>query len=318
MNDMIALLRRELWENRGSFMTTPIVIGGLILLTAVVAAAVGLYFENQFDPDGFTVKKGLEQLKQIAPEELPEARAFFTGFLWMVSAVLNLGLTIVVFFYLLGALYDDRRDGSVMFWRSLPVSDFATVLSKLVAAMALAPLITLAAIIVVHVGLLLLGIVLTSTHGLSAGSVLELSNPVPVWPKLLLAYFVQGFWALPVYGWLLLVSAAARSKPFLWAFLPPIVIGLLLGAVQFARSFSFDGYFFITEFFRRLFLGALPVSINIERDSISVGADSVPVSIVTYSGLLERFTEPAMWGGIAVGVAFIAIAVYVRRYRTET
>ena len=317
MKTYITLLRRELWENRGSFMTTPVVIGGLILFIAIVGAGVGLYFGEKIDPDGYTVKEGIQQLNNIAPDEIPEARVFFTAGLWGVTAILNLGLTFVIFFYLLGALYDDRRDGSVMFWRSLPVSDLATVLSKLLAAIILAPAVTLACIIITHVGLLLIGAVIGKLHGLDVLPFLGIANPVPIWPKLFVAYLLQGLWALPVYGWLLLVSSAARSKPFLWAFLPPLLIGVLIGALKFARTFSFDGYFLIEQFFARLFMGVLPIAVQIDDEGVSVGDSEAPLEVVTYETLFRRLLDSELWIGVLVGAAFIAAAIYVRRYRTD-
>ena len=125
----------------------------------------------------------------------------------------------------LGALHDDRKDRTVLFWKSVPVTDVETVLSKLITAVWVAPAATIAMILAAQVFLL------TVISGLVATR--ETLSIWPIWAnsglftglvELLVGYLIQGLWALPLYGWLLFISAAVNRLPFLWALLAPAAL----------------------------------------------------------------------------------------------
>jgi ABC-2 type transport system permease protein len=134
-----------------------------------------------------------------------------------------------VFFYCLGALYDERRDRSVLFWKSLPVSDGMTVLSKAVTALCVAPVITMALATVTSLALLLIGAIGLALGGMNLIGALFTQPDLYLQPLRLLALLpVYAVWALPTVGWLLLVSSWAKTKPILWAIGVPLVALLLI------------------------------------------------------------------------------------------
>ena len=144
MNRLTALMKREFWENKGAFRTTPLVIGGiLIVLSSMLLITVG-YFDNEF--------QSLKELVRFAAQFDTDTRSkFLYEFTLGVSIFTSFVLAIVVLFYLLGSLYDDRKNRNILFWKSLPASDTLTIGSKLLAAMFVAPFIFWVALVLTHI-----------------------------------------------------------------------------------------------------------------------------------------------------------------------
>ena len=144
MNRLLALIKREFWENKGALRTTPLVIGGFY----IIAMLMGVITMSHFDADGYTTRMAIEELGKMSGEMREEV--LYQGGL-ASSTFFAVVMSFVVFFYLLGALYDDRKDRSILFWKSLPASDTLTIASKLLTAMVLIPLTFLTALILTHI-----------------------------------------------------------------------------------------------------------------------------------------------------------------------
>ena len=146
MRTFKALLEREYWEHRGAFLKTPIIIG--IVMSVILLL---IYFTT----DRFDIKMNGGQLAEFGAQSIGSIDAtkiqFGLDVFMLGSASLyHLVLFFILFFFVLGSLYDDRKDGSILFWKSLPVSDTQTVLSKLATAIVVAPLIFFGGLIVSH------------------------------------------------------------------------------------------------------------------------------------------------------------------------
>src|SRR5699024_8479380 len=175
-----ALMRRELWESPGAFKWAPISILGLTLFFIVFGLILGSRFDNEM---AFT----LDAIRQFAGVPAEQRQLFVTGALFTVSALFFQVLLLVLLFYLSSCLYDERKDRSILFWKSLPVSDSMTVMSKLLTACLLAPLLYLAAVIITQLVLL----ATASGYGFMAGV-----NPLPTFCRLDLLPLVWVFAAL--------------------------------------------------------------------------------------------------------------------------
>lgn len=305
MERRLVFLRRELWEHR-ALVVTPLVIGALVVLGFLVLLVAGVARGIGFEP----LVSGI-----VATGE--------AGRLSGVSAVIALplpffqiGLAFVVFFYCLDALYAERKDRSILFWRSLPVTDTETVLSKLATAALVAPLITFGFIVAVHLALLALA---TVAVWIGSGSAWDLVwRPVPlfsVWLVLFYGMLAYSLWLLPFLGWFLLCSAFARKAVFLVAVLPfvvvPLLEQLLLGSSHFARlvlgrpgtlpAFDMPGLEGGFDFSERARQGDLLGRVDL-------------VEAIDLGGFLS---SPGLWGGLAVAALFTAGAVYLRRYRDD-
>ena len=133
---------------------------------------------------------------------------------------------IVGVFYCLDALHGERRDRSILFWKSLPVSDLTAVLSKLTIPLVVLPLLAFAITVCVQVIMLLMTSANLLTHGMSAATTWAHFPVFQDWLVLLYGLVAIAFWHAPIYGWLLFVSGWARRATFLWAVLPLLAIGI--------------------------------------------------------------------------------------------
>lgn len=222
------LLRREFWEYKGSMFWAPLAVAALLVLFIGGTVMYGLSMHhmpthvtiNGQTVNGVNIGVTLEAARRIAQV----GSSVYLG----ASLPLFGLLTAVIFSYCLGALHDERRDRSILFWKSLPVSDGMTVLSKAITALLVAPLITIVLGTVTSLLLLLISCVALTIGGVHVFAYVLSSPDLYLSPLRLLALLpVYVVWALPAVGWLLLVSSWARAKPLIWALGVPL-IGLLL------------------------------------------------------------------------------------------
>ncbi|WP_235972835.1 hypothetical protein [Luteimonas sp. MC1895] len=324
------LLRREYWEHRGGFLWAPVIAGAIsLLLTAVffVIAAIGIR-NAQSDAafhldDGRTMTiNGLDLgalAERLSAEDKAQLASGIDMTMLMASVWPYIVMVFVMFFYCLGALYDERKDRSVLFWKSLPLSDGETVLSKVVSATLVIPLLaTLAAIVTMFAFLLLLS-VMVMAHG---GNPWELiwgpGNPLQVSAYVLAAIPVYAVWALPTVGWLMLCSAWARSVPFLWALLVPILSGLFVSMFSVMRLFDLGAEWFWSHIVARLLLGVVPLTRHdIHRiGGLDAGQDSM-VALIEPSAVWSNLFQAETWIGAAVGIVMLLLATRLRRWRDE-
>ena len=315
-------VKREFWEHRGGFLWTPLIIAAVMLAFMAMALVTAEFTAHQH---GFTMN-GIH-IDQLASHIDADAMAKFQGALDVglitMGMPIRIALFVVVFFYALGALYNDRADRSVLFWKSLPLSDTQTVLAKVVAGIVLAPALAVFGMIVLQLGFLILFTLYAAVHGINALPYLwSPTHLIAMWVKLAVLIPVNALWALPTMGWLLLCSAYARSKPFLWAVMLPIVAGVIISWMQLMQSFSLHSGWFWGHIVGRLLLSLIPESwINLDslRALDHAGADpSIALSnLLSFDAIADQFTSPNFLIGVAAGAMMIAAAIWLRRSRVE-
>lgn len=238
------------------------------------------------------------------------------------SLFFTLVLAFVVFFYLLGALYDDRKDRSILFWKSLPASDALTIGSKLLSAMVLAPLIFWLVFVATQIVMGIIASVMVLSVGENPWTLfLSIVNPLQAWFTLLVSYLAASIWFLPIYGWLLLVSAFAPRIPLLFAVLPPVVFAILQIWIDFLRTFTLDSSLFgiIGEWVANS-PAILTAQVHEGRGSLALGA---PLTddfdhAVTLANIFDRLFSVQMLVGLAVAAVFLAGALWLRRRATDS
>ncbi len=315
MKPLLALIRREFWENRGSIRTTPLVIGGFY----IVAMLMGVITLSHFDADGYTTRMAVEELSKMSVEMREEV--LYQGGL-ASSVFFTVVMSFVVFFYLLGALYDDRKDRSILFWKSLPASDTLTIASKLLTAMVLIPLSFLAVLILTHIVTgLILAITIATAEGNPWSLFIAHTSPLKVWGMIAASWFAAAIWALPMYGWLLLVSSFAPRVPLLFATLPPLIFSVLQGWIKFLQTFTLKnnlGLVIKDWFFNT------PAILTAEMGDGEAGpALGVPLTgdfdhAVTLANMLDRLFSLQMLVGLLVAAVCLAGALWLRRRATES
>ena len=276
-------VRRELWENRSLYLA-PLAVAALFLLAFVIGHNPHSHVHIGF-PSNSMHPQGPEVFEQP----------------YTIAALLIMGTTFVVaVFYCLEALHGERRDRSILFWKSLPVSDTTTVLAKASIPILILPLITFAVVLVTQSIMLLISSAVMLAHG---QNVVELWSHLPLWQMSLMLFFhmlaIHGLWYAPFYGWLLLVSAWARRAPFLWAVLPPVVVGVVEKiAFNTSHFAALVGYRF----------GGNSEGVKFTEGPMTMG-------VLTASDVVRFFTDPSLWTGLALTAVFLAAAVRLRRYR---
>lgn len=320
MNTFPMLLKREYWEHRGGFLWAPFIAGGVFLAFLIMALAVA-----QSGVGRANIQLGALRLNELT-QRLDDAQRAMLGAgidatMLMVAGQIGFVVAIVVFFYCLGALYDDRRDRSVLFWKSLPISDRDTVLSKVVSAVAVAPAIGIVAGIATGLGMLLIIGIYLAFHGINVfGLILSAAHPLQVAAILVGVLPVYIVWALPTVGWLLLCSAWARSKPFLWALALPVGAGILVSWFDLMRSWSLPDSWFWTHVVGRALLSVVPGSWMSVDEFQRFDRINDPTELLNAMSLSEHYAvlaQPATWIGAAIGMAMIVLAIRLRRWRDE-
>ncbi len=241
-----------------------------------------------------------------------------------LAAILCIPLFFVLFFYLLGSLYDDRRDRSVLFWKSLPVTDTSTVLSKVAAAVLLAPLIAFIVATVAWLGLLVVVGVWAMIHGINPLPAIAAAHPFGLFWRMLLTIPVDALWALPTVGWLMFWSAFARSKPFLWAVLVPLFVLIANSWLGMLGAPSIDRAVLVNDVILRLLAGILPGAwlpgggLNLGSYVRDAGHDAGVLAMFSPTRVYAVLGTARLWIGVVVGAALIAASIWLRRTRIET
>ena len=317
MNRLMALVKREFWENKGAFRTTPLAIGGIYIVLSLMFIITFNHFDNEF--------QSLKELIRFIAQQDTDLRSqiIYAVTISVIPSLFTLVLAFVVFFYLLGSLYDDRKDRSILFWKSLPASDTLTMASKLLAAMVLAPLIFWVIYVLTHIVIMLIFSIVVLSLGENPWTLfLGLGNPFKGWSMVLLSYMAQSIWALPFYGWLMLVSAFAPRIPLLFAILPPVVVAVLQIWIEFLRTFTLKKNLFgvIGEW-----VANSPLIMSVDdhgRDSLEVALGAPLTDTfgheVTVANMLDRLFSTHMLIGLAVAAVFLAAALWLRRRATES
>jgi ABC-2 type transport system permease protein len=311
MNQMAILLRRELWENR-AITAAPIVIGGLLILIAVLAIM-----------GTATVRVGelpVDALEAARRLDAAQAGSLMQVAFMSIGVTFNSVMIFVIAFYLLDSLYTDRKDRSILFWKSLPVSDTTIVLSKLATAALVIPAVTFLVFLATAVVLWLIGGIGVATSGnwavLSQGPAAILQVGLTT----LYALVVQSLWYMPLFGWLLLASAWAKRGPLWWAVLPPVALILVENLAFGTRVVAHLIGERVTGVFPLAFRQGSDVEIRaLEHHGGSGGLEvSVPDSTLALINPGPLLTDPGLWGGFVVAAVFIGAAIWLRRFRDET
>ena len=271
---------RELWENRSIYIA-PLAAACVFLfgfLINLISLRSGSHGGWPIDP---------AQLRQVLQDR------------YELSAALIMGTALIVgIFYSLDALYGERRDRSILFWKSLPVSDLTAVLSKLAIPILVLPLLSFAITLATQFLTLVLSSAVLAGSGVSIAALWTNWSFINV--SLVILYHlltVHGLWYAPLYGWLLLVSAWAPRAPFIWAVLPPFVI---CGVEKIAFNTT---HFLGLLQYRLLGPGG---GIGPEHEHQDFMATLIPHNF---------FSTPGLWTGLAFAALFIYGAVQLRRYR---
>src|SRR5438045_4014630 len=260
---------RELWENHSIYIA-PSIVAAIILF----GSFVGAFHLPGRRQSALLLDPARRRAAIELPYDIAAMMLIFTAF-------------IIGVFYCLDALHGERRERSILFWKSLPVSDLTTVLSKAIIPLAVLPAVSFAIIVVTQFVMLLISTVTLLPSGLASTT---WANFNLFQQSLILLYGLVAIalWHAPIYGWALLISGVARRATFLWAVLP-------LLAIVFFEKITF-GTWHVAFMLRDRLLGFAPEAFAFSMHRIS--AVSLPPG--------KYLSSPGLWIGLAFAVAFIA------------
>jgi len=304
MKAFTMLLRRELWEHRMLWIT-PALIAAVLFLTMQIFAGHAHF--------GFAGR--------AVDGDMPPGAAFEL-FVLATAVPFYLAAAIMAVIYLLDCLYADRRDRSILFWKSLPVADYTVVLSKLATGLLVIPL---GAWIAATVTSLALGLSVELRHalGFGGGSTLPHWGGLPRWETLgwlrALAYSLYVtlaaiLWYAPYAGYLLMVSAWARRSAYAWALIPPVVLTILEGLLFHSAHF--------VHLIQRRFDELMQLAFSRFGDSdmwLTLGPGAPTGAGGSNQGLplqpdpMALLGSPALWSGLLVAALFVWAAIVLRR-----
>ena len=278
-------MRREVWENRSIYIA-PLVVAAVVLFASLVGT-IGL-------PRKIRNLPTLDPAKQHAAVIRPFS---------MAPTPIMLATFLVGLFYSLDALYGERRDRSILFWKSLPVSDLTTVLSKMSIPLVVLPAIAFVLSVVAQVTMLFWSTLVLIGSGLSPARLWTEFSFFEGLPIMAYGLAVHLLWFAPIYGWLLLISAWARRAPFLWAVLPPMALAA-------AERIVFNTTHFVSLLRYRV-MGAMMEAFDY-NPSPNGHEDLERLSQLHP---LRFLSSPGLWLGLMFAAACLAAAVRLRRNR---
>ncbi|HEU0079038.1 MAG TPA: hypothetical protein VFQ76_15400 [Longimicrobiaceae bacterium] len=278
-------LRRELWESRSVYLA-PLGVGAFAVVALVIhAVTMPSHLPGMLAVD--PASRGSAAITYAVAANLMLLTAFVTGA-----------------FYCLEALSSERRDRSILFWKSLPVSDLTAVLAKASVPLVVLPVLTFAAIVAMQLVMLLLSAATLAMQGHSAAALWRELQLLRTWPALAYAVGAMALWHAPIHAFLLLVSGWGRRAAALWAVLPLLAIGVIekltLDTLRVAALVEYR----LIGWYGEAFAAGAPASVP-----------HYPPTSLTPGRLLG---SPGFWTGLALAVVFLAAAVRLRRLREPT
>lgn len=290
--------KREIWEHKTSFFgvfiafaSALIFVGIITLIQAPNLGEVAISIQNS---DAHITPPTTQEGNLDIDKAITGVLQHFVQALLFVFISLS---TIITFFYLLNSLYDDRKDRSIYFWKSLPTSETQVVITKFITGIYIIPTIAMAVgFITSIIAILILCVFLPILTNYSFVNVLTTPEIFLGTGRAFAFLILTGIWVTPFCAWLTLASAVSKSSPFLWALLPPI------------------GIVMIEELF---FRESILFSLVSQYVSILINATDHNDLFGVFNQAANLFSSPQLYIGFVLSAAMLSCAIWLRNNRYE-
>ncbi|MBS0295377.1 MAG: ABC transporter permease [Proteobacteria bacterium] len=265
-------VRRELWEHPSIWMAQ--VGAGAVVLVGYVISLPSL--PHLIRSGAAAHKAGVDS---------------YAGMPYMLAAAaVGLAGWITAMLYCAAALHGERRDRSLLFWKSLPISDPVAVMAKAALPMLVTPVVTVVLVLALHIVMVLLASPVAMLSGAGLQAFFDRIILPRVWFELIRGIPMMALWYAPIYGWLILASGWAKRLPILWAVAPPLAVALL-------EKLAFNTTI-VWDWLKLRAIGPFAASMQKATPGHPHPTD---------------FASPHLWIGLALAAAFIVVAVRLRR-----
>jgi ABC-2 type transport system permease protein len=303
------LIRREFWEHRALWLA-PLIVAALLIVITLLSGGVHISPDARVEVDG----KEIDFIKALTEERAAKLFGVLIAGLYMPQLIVML---IVLGLYLLDALYSERKDRSILFWKSLPVSDAHTVATKALVALLVVPLGVWA--ISVLTSLATVGALSFKLAGGPLATLVQWNTPIwfGVQGAMLVGTLIAALWYAPIAAALLLISAWARRNVFLWAVLPPVGLMLLE-----KTAFNTNYVVLFLEYRFGGFFDAIGMGVNRRADGVALGVtdrqfDEI-AEVYRRLDVTPLLGNIDLWLGVAAAIAMLWVAMQIRRRRDDT
>jgi len=289
-------VRREVWENHSIYMA-PLAAAAVYLIAYGISLIwLPRNMREVWMPHTMREMATLKPIDSLIGLAMPYTHA---------GMLIGMVAFLVGIFYSLDALHGERRDRSILFWKSLPVSDLTTVLSKASIPLVVLPVFVFAVTVIVQQMMRLLSIAVLVLNG---GAAAALWTRLPLSEMELVTLYgavVVVLWHAPMYCWFLLVSGWARRAAFLWAVLPWVAIAVLEN-VAFHTSY-------LGSLLRDRMVGFGAAAFDLkDKNGVPVDTHFIPLAQLAPGRFLS---SPSLWLGLLFAAACLVAAVRLRRYQ---
>ena len=294
-----AMTVREIQEHKVAFVYAPFFVS--IILCFVIAS---VYFGGtniQTDQFNFSTEYYDEEIRQAMQSVSSVSRIDIvrTGLLVLgFPILLTVGFGLLA--YSLSTFADERKDRSLIFWRSLPVSDLTTVLSKVFIVTLIVPLMVIPYIILLQLVAMTSASIFFATNDIVSFGWLWGSYIITDWFRIIFSLWAQALWSLPLFLWLMLAGTYA-ARPIAGAIVPPVILIVLEGVI----------------FKTNLVLEFIENRIGFWSRSDSFPKEYQEIRVVDISDILLLFSTQAFWIGILASVILVAGIVYFRSSNSD-
>lgn len=297
------LVLKEYWEYKSLYLWLPLILGGLMF-----------FLFSYFMVDSMRGRDLAAMLeKNIQIQHIVTTSNIFPSMYWPLAWTAAL----VGLYHLMASLHSDRLDRSILFWKSLPISDWQTVLSKVVFPLVIGPFFAFIFSLLAYLGFCFVVCVYASLKGQNI--FIDMFFNYALWkdPLQVFSLFPIYFaWALPTVGWLMLVSASTKSRVFPWAFGLPLLTVLMLVSTNFYFKLGWNMFWIINHIVARIVGGLFPGlwALADSPDGVVSGEHNMFLIDSAYTQGWLMLTSPKLWLGIVAGITMIIIGVRQRRY----
>jgi ABC-2 type transport system permease protein len=301
-----ALIKREILDNKNGYILVPLILAAISLLLVIFSALGFASFSmtgaggQKFSSLSSVIQSGLA----TSPEKIPMVIA---ASYWLFGALPWIALPFVIFFSLLGSLYEERRDRSILFWKSMPVSDAKEILARFVTPVFIGPLIFMAVILALQLATAIVQSLAMLPQDIPVSTMWPLAQMAEGWLTAIVYYLLWVLWALPVLAWVLLVSSFASRMPFVWAILPPFVL-IVVERLFFGSNYGYQWLsLHLGDWKTDLFQGA----ISDFKGSMDTSISLFPSLI--WQGIGISFSSLQFWLGLVIAAGLLFAAAEFRK-----